>query len=118
MSADGGQMGIPMGERSRTTAAPTRADAAFVWLLALPALLPWLAALQHLGALPSEAARQDTLEVMAGGSRGDCGYPFELGASYLVFTEESDLGPRVSICSGTKRIEEAAAELSVLGEPE
>ena len=30
-----------------------------VWLLALLATLPWLAALHHLGALPAEAARQD-----------------------------------------------------------
>jgi hypothetical protein len=48
-------MSIPMGERSRTVA-PTRAGATVVWLLAL---LPWLAALQHLGTLPAEAARQN-----------------------------------------------------------
>lgn len=48
-----------MGERSRTTVTPTRAGATVVWLLALLAMLPWLAALQHLGTLPAEAARQD-----------------------------------------------------------
>jgi hypothetical protein len=52
-------MSIPIGERSRTTVSPTRADATVVWLLALLAMLPWLAALQHLGTLPAEAARQD-----------------------------------------------------------
>ena len=52
-------MSIPIGERSRTTVSPTRADATVVWLLAVLAMLPWLAALQHLGTLPAEAARQD-----------------------------------------------------------
>ena len=34
-------------------------EATVVWFLALLATLPWLAALQHLGALPAEAARQN-----------------------------------------------------------
>jgi hypothetical protein len=52
-------MSIVMGERSRTTVAPTRAGAPVVWLLAVLAMAPWLAALQHLGSLPAEAARQE-----------------------------------------------------------
>jgi hypothetical protein len=55
----GGQISIPMEKRTRTTGAPTRAEATVVWLLALLAILPWLAALQHLGTLPTEGARLD-----------------------------------------------------------
>jgi hypothetical protein len=51
-------MSAPKGEPSRSLDAPTRARATVVWLLALLAMLPWLAALQHLGTLPAEAAVQ------------------------------------------------------------
>jgi hypothetical protein len=39
--------------------------AALVWFLALLAMLPWLAALEHLGALPAETARQDLTDGQA-----------------------------------------------------
>jgi hypothetical protein len=52
-------MSIAIGEPSRTLVAGMRAGATVVWLLALLATLPWLAALQHLGTLPAEAARQE-----------------------------------------------------------
>jgi hypothetical protein len=52
-------MSIHMENQPRTAVGPTRAEATVVWLLALLAMLPWLAALQHLGTLPTEAARQD-----------------------------------------------------------
>jgi hypothetical protein len=63
-----------------------------------------------------KGVHRDTLEVMSGRGGGDCGYAFELGSPYLVLTEEFDGHTRVSICSGTKRLKEAAAELSLLGE--
>jgi hypothetical protein len=51
-------MSIPGEDQSRTVAAVMRSGATVVWLLALLATLPWLSALQHLGTLPAEAARQ------------------------------------------------------------
>jgi hypothetical protein len=61
---------------------------------------------------------QDTLEVWTGRGGGDCGYLFELGSRFLVLTEEFEGHTRVSICSGTKRLEKATAELRLLGEPQ
>ena len=52
-------MSTATGELTRTTVTLTAARVLVVWLLALLATLPWLAALHHLGALPAEAARQD-----------------------------------------------------------
>ena len=52
-------MSTATGELTRTTVTLTSARVLLVWLLALLATLPWLAALHHLGALPAEAARQD-----------------------------------------------------------
>jgi hypothetical protein len=60
---------------------------------------------------------RDTLEIWTGRGGGDCGFPFDVGSPYLVLTEEFEGHSRVSICSGTKRLEEAAAELGLLGEP-
>jgi hypothetical protein len=51
-------MSIPIIGQWRTTVARARKSGIVVWLLALVAMLPWLSALQHLGALPAEAARQ------------------------------------------------------------
>lgn len=58
-------MSTAMGERTRTTVAPTSTRATVVWLLAVLATLPWLAALGHLGGLPGEAARQDLADGQA-----------------------------------------------------
>jgi hypothetical protein len=46
-------------EGTHTTSTSTSTPAPAVWLLAVLSTLPWLAALQHLGELPAEAARQD-----------------------------------------------------------
>jgi hypothetical protein len=48
-----------MGDETRATAASRWPSATAVWLLAVLGTLPWLAALEHLVALPAEAARQD-----------------------------------------------------------
>jgi hypothetical protein len=60
---------------------------------------------------------RDTVEIWTGRGGGDCGYPFELGSHYVVLTEEFEGHTRASICSGTKRLEEAAVELALLGKP-
>jgi hypothetical protein len=52
-------MSTVMAERTRATVAPTSDPATGVWLLAVLSILPWVAALGHLGGLPAEAARQD-----------------------------------------------------------
>ena len=56
---NGGHLSTATGERTHTTVAMPSARVMVVWVLALLATLPWLAALHHLGALPAEAARQD-----------------------------------------------------------
>ena len=58
-------MSTATGERTRTTVTPTSAGVMVVWLLAVLATLPWLAALGHLGSLPAEAARQDLADGQA-----------------------------------------------------
>src|SRR5918999_763657 len=52
-------MSTGIGEGTRTIGASASKRATAVWLLAVLRTLPWIAALQHLGALPAEAARQD-----------------------------------------------------------
>ncbi|MEM7137644.1 MAG: hypothetical protein AAF500_13745 [Myxococcota bacterium] len=47
-----------------------------------------------------------------------CGYPFEVGESYLVYGYRSRAGDlHVSLCSHTKRIDDAKADLKLLGKP-
>jgi hypothetical protein len=48
-----------LGEGRRTTATSTPSRATAVWFLAALSTLPWLAALEHLATLPTEAAKQD-----------------------------------------------------------
>lgn len=45
---------------------------------------------------------------------GLCGYPFEVGKEYLVYVNKT-YSLRTSICDPTKPIEEASADLAVLG---
>jgi hypothetical protein len=50
--------------------------------------------------------------------RGDCGFAFSAGARYLVFggwDRNGDLG--TGICTRTKLLEDAASDLSELGQP-
>jgi hypothetical protein len=48
---------------------------------------------------------------------GDCGYPFEEGLEYLVYTqrEESSNILKVGLCNGTKPVDQAEADLEILG---
>ncbi len=46
-----------------------------------------------------------------------CGFPFELGDSYLVYATFEDDLYRVSLCSRTKRLDDAASECLELGSP-
>ena len=52
-------MSTALGEGTRTTASRESQRATAVWLLAVISTLPWVGALNHLRALPAEAARQD-----------------------------------------------------------
>jgi hypothetical protein len=49
---------------------------------------------------------------------GDCGYPFEEGEEYLVYTQrdESNNILKVDLCNGTKPSEQADADLQILGQ--
>lgn len=48
---------------------------------------------------------------------GDCGYPFEEGQEYLVYTERHEISNllEVDLCNGTKSIGDAEEDLQVLG---
>ncbi|MEM7436683.1 MAG: MYXO-CTERM sorting domain-containing protein [Myxococcota bacterium] len=51
-------------------------------------------------------------------SSAACGYPFQVGESYLVYGYRSRAGDlHVSLCSHTKRIDDAKADLKLLGKP-
>jgi hypothetical protein len=58
----------------------------------------------------------DEVRVFTGRGNGDCGYRFEVGESYLVYSykyNESDLG--TNICQRTMKLANAAEDLKVLG---
>ena len=60
--------------------------------------------------------RQETVRVTTeADSSVGCGYPFEEGQEYLVYAGK---GTSVSLCSETKPLSEAGAELEALGEGE
>lgn len=56
--------------------------------------------------------QQETLGVTTAVSSASCGFDFEEGEEYLVYASK-DL--EVSLCSGTKLLSDAAADLDVLG---
>jgi len=61
--------------------------------------------------------RQQTVVVTTGDDSGSgCGYPFEEGEEYLVYATGKD--PSVSLCSDTKPLPEADADLEALGKGE
>jgi hypothetical protein len=61
--------------------------------------------------------RQQTVTVSTEADSGmGCGYPFEDGREYLVYTTGKD--PSVSLCSETKPLSEASADLEALGNGE
>jgi hypothetical protein len=55
-----------------------------------------------------------TLKVSTASQESACGFPFEKGREYLVYADgKHDL--EVDLCSGTKPLSEAGADLAVLG---
>jgi hypothetical protein len=61
--------------------------------------------------------RQQTVTVSTEADSGmGCGYPFEKGREYLVYATGKD--PSVSLCSETKPLSEASADLEALGNGE
>jgi hypothetical protein len=59
-----------------------------------------------------------TATVLTGRGGGDCGYPFRIGESYLVYLYPYDeRWEDTSICSRTRRLSAAAGDLALLGAP-
>jgi hypothetical protein len=53
---------------------------------------------------------QPEIDIFSGGDDGDCGYRFQKGQKYVVFTqEEADGHLYATICNGTRTVEEAVA---------
>jgi len=66
-----------------------------------------------------KGAVSDTLSLMTGTGGGDCGFPFTVSRTYLVYgirTKDSVLS--ASICSRTRRVESAREDSIALGRPE
>jgi hypothetical protein len=71
-----------------------------------------------------KGANEQEVQVVTASNSAACGYNFEDGRSYLVYTHaptDEEGNPtegleRVSLCSRTARIEEAAADLAAMGE--
>jgi hypothetical protein len=64
-----------------------------------------------------KGTKQETLEVSTPVSGMSCGYPFEEGQEYLVYAYgKQDL--KVDLCSETKPLSKAGADLAVLGNGE
>jgi hypothetical protein len=61
--------------------------------------------------------KQETLEVSTPASGMSCGYPFKEGQEYLVYAY-SNQNLKVDLCSGTKPLSKAGADLTVLGDGE
>ena len=62
--------------------------------------------------------KQQTVEIITGADSGvGCGYPFEEGREYLVYAYgKQEL--KVDLCSETKLLSKAGADLAVLGNGE
>ena len=58
----------------------------------------------------------DTLVVRTGEGGGDCGYPFQVGAEYLVYASGKDV-LYTGICHRTRLVLTAGEDLDVLGPP-
>lgn len=58
------------------------------------------------------------VKVHTAGSSAACGYPFVQGKTYLVYAVHDEADPmRVSLCSRTALLEDAAEDLKFLGRP-
>jgi hypothetical protein len=58
---------------------------------------------------------QETLEVNTRIFGAGCGYPFKEGQEYLVYAPEGKRGLTVGLCSETKELSKAGADLALLG---
>ena len=58
------------------------------------------------------------LEVKTPVAGMSCGYPFKEGQEYLVYASEGQQGLETSLCSATKPLSKAGADLAVLGNGE
>ena len=58
-----------------------------------------------------------TLEVSTSSQESACGFPFEAGREYLLYAY-GKRGLKTDICTGTKPLEKAGADLTVLGDGE
>lgn len=63
-----------------------------------------------------KGANVERIEVRTAGNSAACGYHFQQGQSYLVYTYAVDGAEHVSLCSRTRRIEQAAEDLAAMGE--
>ena len=67
---------------------------------------------------PYAAALADSIvTVGTGAGGGDCGYAFETGETYLVYASGDVADLRTGICTRTRRVADAASDLSALGPP-
>jgi hypothetical protein len=57
----------------------------------------------------------ETVILFTGVGKGDCGYPFKEGESYLIYEDSSSNSLVVNICSRTKLLSKADEELKILG---
>ncbi len=57
------------------------------------------------------------IEVHTGGGLGDCGFDFQAGRRYLVFAHQSKSQLSTGICSPTKLLDEATADLAYIRQP-
>jgi hypothetical protein len=55
-----------------------------------------------------------TVEAITGNGGGDCGYPFKVGQSYLVYAYEKSNKLHASLCSRTRLLSEASEDLLYL----
>lgn len=63
-----------------------------------------------------KGADAERVTVRTPASSAACGYAFEQGRSYLVYTHQVDGAEHVSLCSRTQPIEQAEEDLAAMGE--
>jgi hypothetical protein len=65
-----------------------------------------------------KGVESQTVVIQTGLGGGDCGFPFERGESYLVYTHGQPGEPMsAGICGRTAQLSRAAADVRALGEP-
>ena len=52
---------------------------------------------------------QTEIDVFSGGDDGDCGYKFQIGQKYVVYTQQEAQGLFATICNGTRSFDDATA---------